>query len=222
MLGTPISAGLGSMDLGDRDRERERERDELGNGVLGLNFGYGNAGLPGLGVNGLPGLGPNGISGLPALSGKSPVGSSGGKGMVTSLPPPPRARRAGSLSHVLPGRAQEDGSGIAVGMGRVQEESPSQGSVRGGRPHTTEGALRREDPEGGSRRPSLVPMMSLSFGQVDGFTESPSAGEDTDGEDEEQGAFRQREPRVLPPQLAPPSRPDDEYEHGRAGIGRAR
>ncbi|KAG8745327.1 Malate dehydrogenase, cytoplasmic [Ceratobasidium sp. 414] len=203
MLGTPISAGLGSMDLGDRDRERERERDELGNGVLGLNFGYGNAGLPGLGVNGLPGLGPNGISSLPGLSGKSPVGSSGGKGMVTSLPPPPRARRAGSVSHVLPGRAQEDGPGTGAAMGRVQEES----SVRGGRPHTTEGALRREDSEGGSRRPSLVPMMSLSFGQVGGLTESPSGGEDTDGEYGEQGVACHREPRVLPPQLAPPSAP---------------
>ncbi|KAG8775737.1 hypothetical protein FRC12_001297 [Ceratobasidium sp. 428] len=218
MLGTPISAGLGSMDLGERDREREKERDE---GILGLNFGYGygygSAGLPGLGSNGLPGLGPNGvpglpglgpngISGLPGMNAKSPTGSASSKGMVTSLPPPPRSRRAGSVSHVLPGRTQEEGSGL--GMGRVQEEGP------GGRAHTTEGTLRREDLDngGGSRRPSLVPMMSLSFGQVEGFIESPSAktegeGDDTDGEYEEQGATCQREPRVLPPQLAPPSAP---------------
>ncbi|KAG9120789.1 hypothetical protein FRC07_003577 [Ceratobasidium sp. 392] len=200
MLGTPISAGLGSMDLGG---EREREREDVGSGVLGLNFGYPGAGLPGLGVNGLPGLGPNGISSLPGMSTKSPTGSSGGKGMVTSLPPPPRARRAGSVSHVLPGRAQEDGSGMGTAMGRVQEE----GSVRGGRPHTTEGTLRRKDSDGGSRRPSLVPMMSISFGQVEGFTASPARGDDTDGEYEDQGASCQREPRILPPQLAPPSVP---------------
>ncbi|QRV86536.1 hypothetical protein RhiJN_14554 [Ceratobasidium sp. AG-Ba] len=180
LLGTPISAGLGSMDLGERDRERERERerDDIANGVLGLNFGYvpNSAGLPSLGVNGLP-----------AISGK--------KG--TSLPPPPRARRAGSVSHVLPGR--------------VLEENPS---------------------EDGSRRPSLVPMMSLSFGQVvdgtsPGTTESPDAETDEGEADEESASCQQdedderddgvlsqresapshREPRVLPPQLAPPSVP---------------
>ncbi|KAH7340727.1 hypothetical protein B0J17DRAFT_715914 [Rhizoctonia solani] len=71
-LGTPISAGLGSMDLSSSTTTDEP------------------LGTPGLGPSTLPGLGPAGLP-LPTPTSKGPA----------SLPPPPRAKRAGSVSHVL-------------------------------------------------------------------------------------------------------------------------
>ncbi|EUC62096.1 hypothetical protein RSOL_413070, partial [Rhizoctonia solani AG-3 Rhs1AP] len=138
-LGTPISAGLGSIDLSSCATTMDEP-----------------IGTPGLGPSTLPGLGP---SGLPTPN-KPPLVAPISKGPA-SLPPPPRAKRAGSVSHVLH-RGDE--------------------TVRG-----------REDEEG-VRRPSLVPMLSLSFGR----------GDDVD---RGQTPVDEPPPRVLPPMLAPPSSP---------------
>ncbi|KDN51817.1 hypothetical protein RSAG8_00366, partial [Rhizoctonia solani AG-8 WAC10335] len=160
-LGTPISAGLGSIDLSSSITDEP-------------------LGTPGLGPSTLPGLGP---AGLPTPS-KPPLSAPASKGPA-SLPPPPRAKRAGSVSHVLI-RGDE--------------------TVRG-----------RED-EDGVRRPSLVPMLSLSFGRGDDLDRSQSelarlqhdpgsrVHSDLDSRvrsdlDEPQYA------RILPPMLAPPSSP---------------
>ncbi|KAF8610551.1 hypothetical protein BDV93DRAFT_517664 [Ceratobasidium sp. AG-I] len=243
-LGTPISAGLGSMDLGDRDRDRdrEREREEVGLSGLGLSLGYGGvyggvglpygsntgASLPGQGANGLPGfvvpgLPGLGVNGSPALGGKSTSGSATNKGMVTSLPPPPRTRRAGSVSHTLPGlgqgRAQEEA------MGRVQEETSKardegMGTIRA-RPYTSDEAGDIEAGRTERTRPGLIPMMSLSFGQdVRGYGHSMMGtavggdADDDDDDDDSLGPPRERESsqrdvsqRILPPKLAPPSAP---------------
>ncbi|CAE6425494.1 unnamed protein product [Rhizoctonia solani] len=138
-LGTPISAGLGSIDLSSCATTMDEP-----------------IGTPGLGPSTLPGLGP---SGLPTPN-KPPLVAPISKGPA-SLPPPPRAKRAGSVSHVLH-RGDE--------------------TVRG-----------REDEEG-VRRPSLVPMLSLSFGRGDDL-------------DRGQTPVDEPPPRVLPPMLAPPSSP---------------
>ncbi|CCO28868.1 hypothetical protein BN14_02866 [Rhizoctonia solani AG-1 IB] len=167
-LGTPISAGLGSMDLSSATSTMVGAMDE----PFGTP-GPGPSTLPALNTTGLPTSKPPGI---PPIS----------KGMA-SLPPPPRAKRAGSVSHVL-ARGDE--------------------TVRG------------RDEEEGAKRPSLVPMLSLSFGRADDpdrardesdrgdartkhDTNDVQADERprTDEKDTTQPA------RVLPPMLAPPSLP---------------
>ncbi|CAE6436639.1 unnamed protein product [Rhizoctonia solani] len=155
-LGTPISAGLGSIDLSSCATTMDEP-----------------IGTPGLGPSTLPGLGP---TGLPTPN-KPPLSAPVSKGPA-SLPPPPRAKRAGSVSHVLH-RGDE--------------------TVRG-----------REDEEG-VRRPSLVPMLSLSFGRGDDLDRGQSelARMQSDRVDSDLDLRRADEPppRVLPPMLAPPSSP---------------
>ncbi|KAF8710865.1 hypothetical protein RHS03_02074, partial [Rhizoctonia solani] len=171
-LGTPISAGLGSMDLSSAASTMAGVIDEP-------------LGTPGPGPSTLPVLSS---TGLPAP--KPPAIAPMSKG-IGSLPPPPRAKRAGSVSHVL-ARGDE--------------------TVRG------------RDEEEGVRRPSLVPMLSLSFGRGDDVDrEKASDSNDLDSrvqEDEKervQGGEKDRartderdttqHARILPPMLAPPSSP---------------
>ncbi|QRW27355.1 hypothetical protein RhiXN_01950 [Rhizoctonia solani] len=96
-LGTPISAGLGSMDLSSAASTMAGVIDEP-------------LGTPGPGPSTLPVLSS---TGLPAP--KPPAIAPMSKG-IGSLPPPPRAKRAGSVSHVLArgdetvrGRDEEEG-----------------------------------------------------------------------------------------------------------------
>ncbi|KAJ1309924.1 hypothetical protein OPQ81_006683 [Rhizoctonia solani] len=149
-LGTPISAGLGSMDL-----STSMSSDDP-------------IGTPGLGPSTLPGLGP---TGLPSpVTSKPPTSAPVSKGPA-SLPPPPRAKRAGSVSHVL-------NRGDETLRGREEEDAP--------------------------RRPSLVPMLSLSFGRGDENDLDSRVRRDDDSRvrDDEKDAKR-----VLPPMPAPPSSP---------------
>ncbi|CAE6348648.1 unnamed protein product, partial [Rhizoctonia solani] len=151
-LGTPISAGLGSIDLS-------------------------SCPLASL---------PTTVTTATANPLPAPVS----KGLA-SLPPPPRAKRAGSVSHVL---------------------------VRG------DETLRAREDEEGVRRPSLIPMLSLSFGRGDDLGDAGSRVQsdldarmqsDLDARTQSnldvraQSDLDAHEPqvRVLPPMLAPPSSP---------------
>ncbi|CAE6424068.1 unnamed protein product [Rhizoctonia solani] len=167
-LGTPISAGLGSMDLSSTTSTMAGATDEP-------------FGTPGPGPSTLPTLSPTGLP-TPKPPAIAPIS----KGMA-SLPPPPRAKRAGSVSHVL-ARGDE--------------------TVRG------------RDEEEAVRRPSLVPMLSLSFGRGDDVDLTRDESDQGDGRAKHDASNSRGDEgvradekdtnqptRVLPPMLAPPSSP---------------
>lgn len=181
-LGTPISAALGSMDL-STDKDNASATGLAPPGIP--------SSLPGLGPSGLPTPGLSALSILHAPSPRSASSAAVGKGLGTSLPPPPRARRAGSVSHVLPGLPNALGQGHSKddGITRVREEvihGEILGTLRG-----------HPDEEQGVRRPLLVPMLSLSFGR----------GNMDAWEKDQEPKASSPPSRVLPPMLAPPSSP---------------